>query len=193
MTQNKIKIAHTKYPVIDLIKNRFSPYSFIDREISDEELNTIIEAGSWAFSSSNLQPWRLIVAKRGTPKFLQIWECLSEGNKIWAQNASALIVSIAISIIDNQPEKINAWAEHDLGAFNAMMILQAVTMGIIAHPMGGFSDKKIVETFKLSNELKPITVIAIGYLDEPDKTLEPFKTRDLTPRTRKEINEIIIN
>lgn len=192
MTQNKIKTAKTKYPVLEIIKNRFSPYSFSDKEVSDAEINTIIEAGSWSFSSSNLQPWRLIVAKKDNPDFKKIWECLSEGNKIWAINASALMVGLAKTTMETPADSINRWAEHDLGAFTAMMILQATSMGLIAHPMGGFSSKKIIKTFELPEELIPTTVIAIGYLDTPDKTPEPFKTRDLTPRERKDISEIII-
>jgi nitroreductase len=192
MPQNKIKIANTKYPVLEIIKNRFSPYSFADKEITDTEINTIIEAGSWSFSSSNLQPWRLIVAKKGSPNFTKIWECLSEGNKIWAINASVLMVGLAKRSMDIDPQSVNRWAEHDLGAFTAMMILQANSMGLIAHPMGGFSAKKMMETFELHNELNPTTIIAIGYLDELDSTPEPFKTRDLTPRKRKDITEIVI-
>ena len=192
MTQNKIKTAQTEYPVLELIKTRYSAYSFADKEISDTEINTLVEAGTWSFSSSNLQPWRLIIAKKGTANFNKIWECLSEGNKIWAKNASALMVGLAKKSMDIDSNSINHWAEHDLGAFTAVMILQANSMDLIAHPMGGFSARKIIEQFDLKNELSPITIIAVGYLDDSIDLPEPFKTRDLTPRKRKNISEIII-
>lgn len=192
MTLNKIKTADTKYSVLELIKIRFSPYSFADKEITDMDLNAIIEAGSWSFSASNLQPWRLIVAQKSNPNYQKILDSLAEGNKIWAINASALVVGLAKKSMDIDLNSLNKWAEHDLGAFTAMMILQATSMGVIAHPMGGFSSNKIVEYFELSKDLIPITVVAIGYLDIPDDTPEPFKTRDLTPRKRKDISEIII-
>lgn len=192
MPENHIKIAKTKYPVAERIKNRWSPYSFANREISYNDINTIVEAGSWSFSSSNHQPWRLIVARKDNPNFMKIWECLSEGNKIWTKNASVLMVGLAKKTLEHQPEVTNRWAEHDLGAFSAMMILQATSMGIIAHPMGGFSPKHIIESFRLHDDLTPLTVIALGYLDSPDLIPEPFKTRDLTERNRKDISEIII-
>jgi nitroreductase len=50
------KSAKTNNPVIDLIKDRWSPRSFSNKRISQEDMNTILEAASWAFSTSNVQP-----------------------------------------------------------------------------------------------------------------------------------------
>jgi hypothetical protein len=37
-----------------------------------------------------------------------------------------------------------------------------------------------------------MAVIALGYLDSAEKLPEPYKTRELSPRVRKPINEIIL-
>jgi len=62
-----------------------------------------------------------------------------------------------------------------------------------AHPLAGFSAAAIKESFGLNETLKPVTVIALGYLDDAEKLEEPFKSRELTPRKRKPLAELILN
>jgi nitroreductase len=190
---NKNKIAITRYPVMELIKNRWSARSFSDRVIPGKDLYTLIEAASWMFSANNEQPWRFISAEKNTDSFKMILESLNPANSVWAKNAAAFIVSIAKINFDREGNPLNNWAEHDLGAANAAMILQATSMNIAAHPMAGFDVAKIKEAFELNEYLKPVAVIALGYLDEADKLEEPFKTRELSSRKRKELSEIILN
>ena len=58
-----IKKAKTKHEVIELIKNRWSPRSFSDKDINKESINSLFEAASWAASAFNEQPWRFIGLK----------------------------------------------------------------------------------------------------------------------------------
>jgi len=187
-----IKSANTTYPVLDLLKNRWSARSFSDKEITTDQLHTMIEAASWMFSAMNEQPWRFIVANKGTEIFDKVLETLASGNAVWAKNAGAFIVSIVKTTFDKDGNPDNAWAKHDLGAANAGLILQALSMDIYAHPMAGFDTVKLGETFSLSADLKPFVVIALGYLDSADKLDDPFKERELTPRSRKSLEELIL-
>lgn len=54
--------------VIDAIKNRRSIREFTDAPITRDQLHTIIEAGSWAPSGLNNQPWRFVSITDGTVK-----------------------------------------------------------------------------------------------------------------------------
>ena len=190
---NKIKIAKTEYKVHELIKNRWSARSFSEQPITEETALTLIEAATWSFSSSNEQPWRFIYGLKGSETFNKILESLMPGNTPWAKNAGAFVVCIAKTTSDREGNPINPAAELDLGSANMLLILQALTMDIYAHPMGGFDRKKLSETFNLENNLKPMVVIALGYLDAAEKLNEPYRTRELTPRTRKPLSEIILN
>jgi nitroreductase len=187
------KIAITKFPVLDLIKNRWSAKSFSEKAVAEKDLYTLIEAASWMFSANNEQPWRFVTAERNSADFTRILESLNPSNAVWAKNAAAFIVSIAKINLDKEGNPVNNWAEHDLGAANAAMILQATSMNIAAHPMSGFDAGKIKEAFGLDEYLKPVAIIALGYLDKADKLEEPFKTRELSSRKRKELSEIILN
>ena len=187
------KIAVTKYPVIDLIKSRWSARSFSDKTISEKDLFTLIEAACWMFSANNEQPWRFISAEKNSDSFKKILGSLTPSNAAWAKKAATFVISIAKTNFDKEGNPLNNWAEHDLGAANAAMILQATSMDIAAHPMSGFDAAKIKEVFDLNDYLKPVAVIALGYLDEADKLEEPFKTRELSSRKRKALSEIILH
>ena len=187
------KIAVTKYPVIDLIKSRWSARSFSDKAISEKDLYTLIEAASWMFSANNEQPWRFISAEKNSSSFKKILGSLTPSNAAWAKKAATFVISIAKTNFDKEGNPLNNWAEHDLGAANAAMILQATSMDIAAHPMSGFDAAKIKDEFGLNDYLKPVAVIALGYLDEADKLEEPFKTRELSSRKRKALSEIILH
>jgi nitroreductase len=183
------KIANTTHPVIDLIKDRWSARSFSNKEISQQDLETILEAGSWAFSSNNAQPWHFVYAHRHDASFQKLVNCLMPGNQPWAKNAAVLMVVLADKKNANGSE--NRIARHDVGAANATLMLQALTMGIYGHVMGGFDAAKVIETLGIDPEvLDPVVMIALGYLDAPEKLEEPFKTRELSTRSRKSVNEI---
>ena len=190
---NKIKIAKTKYKVHPLIKKRWSARSFSDKPITEEQVLTLIEAASWSFSSINEQPWRYIYGVKGSENFDKIFETLMPGNALWAKNAAAFVACIAKTTSDREGNPINHAAEMDLGSANMLLVLQALSMDIYAHPMGGFDRMKFASTFHLESNLKPAVVIALGYLDEADKLSEPFRERELMPRTRKSLSEIILN
>ena len=51
------KEAPTEYEIHKLLKERWSPRSFSDMPISDNDVHTLLEAGRWAPSSNNIQPW----------------------------------------------------------------------------------------------------------------------------------------
>ncbi|MEM3620455.1 MAG: nitroreductase family protein, partial [Nitrososphaerota archaeon] len=46
---------------MNIIKGRRSVRSFLDKEVSREHLITILEAGIWAPSGSNIQPWEFVL------------------------------------------------------------------------------------------------------------------------------------
>jgi nitroreductase len=111
------------------------------------------------------------------------------GNQPWAKNAAVMLAVLANKKLDNGAE--NKAAKHDVGAANTTLMLQALTMGIYGHVMGGFDTAKAIELLDIDTEMQePVVFIALGYLDAPEKLEEPFKTRELTGRTRKSVSEI---
>jgi nitroreductase len=181
--------AVTEYPINEMIAKRWSPRSFSSKQIPDAELKSLFEAAHWSFSSMNEQPWKYLFAYNGEHAFDRMIECLMSGNQPWAKNASVIILSIANRLFSN--DKINRHAFHDVGAANMNLLLEAADRNIYGHLMGGFDVDHTREEFKLSEDEEPVVFIAVGYLDDPEKLPEPFRKREVLPRSRKKIEEFI--
>lgn len=182
------KIAHTKHQVIDLIKNRWSARSFSAQPIAEKDIDTILEAGSWAPSANNSQPWRYIYAHQGTEGFKKLLSALAPGNQPWAKNAAVLIAAIGIKELPDTQQK-QPYYMHDTGMANSLILLQASSMNIYGHVMGGFNKVQIAEELSLPANEEPVAMITLGYLADAELLEEPYKSRELAPRSRKPLAE----
>jgi nitroreductase len=188
------KYADTNPDVHELFRVRWSPRSFSSREAPDSVLETILDAGRWAASSFNEQPWRFIVAKKeNTEAFAALLSVLMPFNQAWAKNAAVLILTAARANFSHN-ETPNAYALHDAGAALAYIMLQATASGLQSHAMAGFDRAKAREVLGIPAEFQIGAVVAIGYPDSPDKLSDDqLRERELAPRTRKPLSEIAFN
>ncbi|MCC3156060.1 nitroreductase family protein [Hymenobacter sp. 15J16-1T3B] len=185
------KHAQTHYPVVDVIKHRWSPRAFTPQPLSDDDLRTLFEAAAWAPSAMNEQPWRFIYAHREqTEAFQRIWNCLLPGNQPWAKHAAVLVVVLARKTMGAN-DAPNRHYLHDTGMATANLLLQAASMGIHGHVMGGFDMAKTQEALHLPADLEPATFLALGYVGEAEQLEEPFRSRELAPRSRKPLSEFV--
>lgn len=186
-----IKIATTQGPVLDLIRKRWSARSFADRMIAQTDIDTLIESAGWAPSANNEQPWVYYYAVKGTAGHDALVNGLMPGNQPWAKNAPVLLVSVARKTFAGNGNH-NAYAHHDTGMANAQLLLQARSMDIYSHVMGGFNRQVVTEALGLDDTREVVCVIALGYLDHADKLEEPFRTREMMARSRKPLEEIAV-
>ena len=61
---NLQKLATPDHPIHELLPQRWSPYGFADRPVSEADLRSLFEAARWSASSYNAQPWSYIVATK---------------------------------------------------------------------------------------------------------------------------------
>ena len=50
--------GRSELEIDQIINDRYSPRAFSDRDVTDAELELVLEAARWASSSHNEQPWR---------------------------------------------------------------------------------------------------------------------------------------
>jgi nitroreductase len=185
------KPAEAQYPILDLLRRRWSPRAFADRLVEPEKLRGLLEAARWAPSSYNEQPWSFLVATKDDPEnFQRLLSCLVEGNQAWAQFAPVLMISIArLNFAQNgQP---NRHAFHDVGLAAENLVIQAMALDLMVHQMAGFYPDKARELFRIPSGYEPVAAIAVGYPGEPDRLPEKLRQRELAPRTRKALREFV--
>ena len=184
--------AETSVPVHEIIATRRSPRSFNESAtMNNEDLTAILEAGRWAASAFNSQPWRFFVGKRGDEVFTQILSSLVEFNQSWAKNSSALILVAGKTI--KADGSIHADYQFDCGLAVAQLVIETHHRGLVAHQMTGFDREASAKTLNMEADLVPIVVIAIGKQDTPEKLEGPAAERELAPRERKPLSEIVIS
>lgn len=174
-----------QHSIMSAIEHRWSPRSFSEKPILEEDVYRLLEAARWAPSCFNEQPWGFLVACSNQPQaFNTMLACLVEGNQIWAKNASVLMISTARTTFkrNNNP---NRYAMHDTGLAVGQMAIQAQSMGIYMHQMGGIHLDLIRETYQLPTEVEPVAGIALGYLGDAQHLPEELKQRELAPGERK--------
>ncbi len=183
------KLAHTQFPIHDLLARRWSPRAFDERTIDAGLLQTLFEAARWAPSSNNEQPWRFIVAsKENETDWNRLFDCLTEGNRRWVFRAPVLVLSIAGMNFEDDG-KPNRHAFHDTGLAAENLVLQATASGLVAHQMAGFDVEKARDYLGIPTGYEPVAMIAIGYPGDPAVLPERLRERELRPRSRRPIQE----
>ena len=185
------KYAETVPGVAELFRVRWSPRSFSDRPVSPEILTAILDAGRWAASSYNEQPWRFIVTTKDDQEAFQgLLGVLLPFNQAWAKSAAVLILTAARSNFSHN-ETPNRYGLHDAGAALAYMMLQATASGLQSHAMAGFDQEKAREVTGIPAEFQVGAVVAIGYPDSADKLPnDQMKQQEAAPRKRKALADV---
>jgi nitroreductase len=184
------RLATTIAPISEIHATRWSPRSFDDAaELTRDAIVASLEAARWAPSANNVQPWRFVVGFRGDDTFDTIAANLMSFNAAWAPKASALVVNIAHT--SDAEGKENAYALYDLGQAVAHFTLQASHDGLFTHQMGGINRDELAAAFNVPAGFSVISVTAVGALGAADALPEPLFEREVAPRTRIELDDIV--
>ncbi len=179
--------------VHELFHARWSPRSFSDRPVSDADLKAILEAGRWAASSYNEQPWRFLVARKSDgPLYDKLLSVLVPFNQAWAKFAPVLILIVTKREFTHNGSP-NAYAVHDAGAALAHIALQATALGLHVHGMAGIDRDKARHELGIPDNFEFGAAAALGYLGSPDQLPENYMKQELAARTRKPLSEIAFN
>jgi len=169
----------------ELLARRWSPRAFSPRPVESEKLAQLFEAARWAPSSYNAQPWAFIVATREDAEgYTRLLSTLVEPNRQWAQQAPVLILSVAKLDFDHVARP-NRHAFYDLGQAVANFTVQATSLDLHIHQMGGFDPGAARDLFAIPKGYEPVSVMALGYQDEPPA--EP------AARTRKPLTDFVFS
>lgn len=183
--------AHDIHPMFTA---RWSPRSFTDETLPEDELLTMLEAARWAPSASNHQPWRLVWARRREAGFAAIRDTLTGNNPIWAGKAAVLFAVASKDTVMNREgaEVPNRTAGFDTGAAWMSLALQAKTMGLFAHAMGGFDRDKLATAVGLPEGHTLHCVVAAGEQGPAEALPEALAARE-TPSQRKPVTDISVH
>lgn len=79
-------------PVLDAIFNRRSIRKYTDKPVTREDIATILDAGRWAPSGLNNQPWRFLVVMRGDERIDALADCTKYAHIVRASAACICVL-----------------------------------------------------------------------------------------------------
>ena len=186
------KSAQTQYPILDFLKNRWSPRAFAARPVELHKLLSLFEAARWSPSGGNQQPWSFIVTNQTEREpFEKLLGTLNERNQDWAKHAPVLVLSVVQR--ERATGQPNPWATYDVGQAVAHLSVQATALGLVVHQMAGFDRQKAAELFALPEGYDALTVFAIGYEGDPATLPAGLRERELEQRSRKPLKEFVFD
>jgi nitroreductase len=159
--------------VLNTIKNRRTIRKFKPDPIDDEMLQVILEAGRWAPSFSNLQPWRFIVIRDQGLKNLLDKAARESVLHLGINEAPAVI----LVCVDRRIDPLHAIETGAAATQN--MTLAAHSIGLGAGWIGIWgteAETSIQRIFKLPETVRAVSLIPIGIPDEsPEGHRKPLE------------------
>ncbi|MDE5422620.1 nitroreductase family protein [Ancylomarina sp. DW003] len=159
--------------LLNTIKDRYSVRAYLDKKVEDEKLMQILEAGQYAPSAVNFQPWHFIVIreKENHDKFSHIY------HREWFKEAPVYIVICSDhSKSWKRAEDEKDHADIDAAITTDHMTLQATELGLGTCWICNFHVQKCREYFDLPDHIEPVSILSLGYPDLEKR--QPKKKRN---------------
>ncbi len=156
---------------IDLILSRRSIRCYEDKDISEEVLQQILEAGRQAPSAANRQPIRFVIVKDHDILKNLCDTLLSR----FVKYAPLAIVGCA----DVTSLLTGKWAVVDATIAMQNMVIAALALGVGSCWIGACNEEKVKELLKIPDKWKVVALLTFGYPAE-----QP------TPRKKKQLTEL---
>lgn len=155
--------------VKDAIKKRRAYRSLVSVKITDDLIKDFAECAQITASCFNNQPWRYVfVYEREMLK--KMHEALSTGNE-WAKKAS-MIIAVLGKQEDDCVIRDRIYYRFDIGMATEAIILRATELGLVAHPIAGYSPKKTRKVLDIPEDVDVITLVIVGkHSDKIDPVL----------------------
>jgi nitroreductase len=146
--------------VNEAIKLRRAYRSLAPAEITEDLVNDLAHNAQLAPSCFNKQPWKYVfVYDPGMLK--KMHAALSPGNE-WVQAASLIVAVLGKKEDDCEMKDGRQYYGFDIGMATAFMILRATELGLVAHPIAGYSPDKVKEILTIPGDLEVITLVNVG-------------------------------
>lgn len=175
--------------IFTAIRERRSYRSFLSNPVEEDKLTAILEAGQWAPSVMNLQPWKFLVIKNQDIKEQLKTSCQETLSTIFERsgwkwvskfNIDFMTQAPIIIVVTADPKKTGAdqfLPGRGTGyAFSCCAAIQ--NMHLAAHALGLgtlwfslYETDKIKALLNIPEEMDVISMVVLGYPTQPEATV----------------------
>ncbi len=145
--------------LMEAIEKRRAYRALEKTRINENMIRQLVQTAQLAPSCYNHQPWRFVFI-HSEKQMTAMKYALSKGNR-WAYRASGFAVVFSRKDFDCVIKK-REYFLFDSGMATAFLILKAVELGLVAHPIAGYDEEKVKEILNIPKDMRVITVIVLG-------------------------------
>ena len=192
-----------------IVKERYATKNFIDKKISQSDLNKLLEIIRYSPSSFNIQPWKIIVIENKNLKDKlspvswnqsQIKSCshllvfcadkyvlknIENLEKIMIKNgAKKEQIKNYIDMMKDFEKNLNeneklCWAQRQVYIALGNALNGAKSLGFDSCPMEGFNSEEYSKILELPKNLIPTVLCPIGYSNDKSPQKIRFSEKDI--------------
>jgi nitroreductase len=161
---------------LDVVKSRQSIRKFESTDISEENLNDILEAGFSAPSAGNMQPWRVVVVRNKNTKAALVKAAL---NQKFIAHAPVVLVVCAVPEESAQRYGMRGktlYVLQDTAALTQNLLLATHMKGYGACWIGAFDEALAAKAVNVPDNMRPVAIIPIGLTTGSTPRMRPRKS-----------------
>jgi len=149
--------------VFEAIKSRRSIRAYSIDEVSDVDIERLIDAARWAPSAGNIQPWEFIIVRDAKTKRRLSAAALDQR---FIQEAPVVIVVCADEHRSGRGyggRGVHLYCLQDTAAAIQNMLLAACALRLGACWIGAFHEEKVETIMKTPKGVRPVAIVPIGH------------------------------
>jgi len=152
--------------LLTLLKSRRSIRRYRPDPVPDEMLTQLLEAGRWAPSASNRQPWAFVVVRDEAIR-RKVAQHAAYYFIRWAHVEEAPLL---IALCGNGHNPVyRQFLHEDVGLAGSQIMLQAKALGLGTCWLGGLDRQAIADILNLPKHVEVIGLLTVGFpAEEPD-------------------------
>jgi nitroreductase len=163
--------------LLALLKGRRSIRLYRPDPVPDEMIEQLLEAGRWAPSASNRQPWAFVVVRDEAIR-QQVARHAAYYFIRWAHVSEAPLLIVLCG--DRRNRIYRQFLHEDVGLAGGQIMLQARALGLGTCWIGGLDRRAIAALLRLPDHMEVVGLLTVG-----------FPAEDPPPRERKPLAEIV--
>jgi len=166
--------------ISESIKKRRSIRRFSGRDLTDDDMQLLVEAAHLAPSAGNLQPWEFVTVREKGNK-----QRLAEAAHGQSFIAEAPVVFVICAVPERSATRygkrgVELYCLQDTAAAVQNLLLTAAHNGLGGCWVGAFDEKKAAEAVGAPPGVRPVAIVPVGYPAESP-----------APRPRRDLSEVV--
>ncbi len=171
-----------------LIQARRAYRALSEAPVAREVLERLVEAAHLAPSCFNNQPWRFVIAQG---EALERVKAALPGGNYWAKRAPAILALCSHRDLDCKLSDHRDYFLYGCGMATGMLMVQAIQMGLTAHPIAGYDPSAVKEALGIPADYVLITLIVVGKPGDVATLSDKHRELELGPRDRKPLSAVL--